>query len=67
VLDEIQRAPDIFQSLHGIIDDDRKRNTGNGRFLILGSASLDLLKQTSETLAGRIGFVELAHFLFLKF
>jgi predicted AAA+ superfamily ATPase len=59
VLDEVQRAPDIFQVLRSIVDE-RERN---GQFLVLGSASPDLLRQSSESLAGRIGFVELEPFL----
>jgi predicted AAA+ superfamily ATPase len=59
-IDEIQRMPDLFKALRGIID--RKRR--NERFLILGSASRDLIRQSSETLAGRICFMELTPFLF---
>jgi hypothetical protein len=58
-LDEIQRTPEIFQVLRSIIDDDRRA----GRFLILGSASRDLIRQSSETLAGRIAFQSLTPFL----
>ena len=60
VLDEIQRMPDLFQTLRGVIDEGRRRGRKTGRFLILGSASLDLLKQTSESLAGRIAYIEMA-------
>ena len=60
ILDEIQRAPQLFQSLRGLIDAGRRRGQGKGRFLVLGSASIDLLKQSSETLAGRIRYLELA-------
>ncbi len=59
VLDEIQRLPDLFQTLRGIIDEDRRQGRKAGRFLMLGSASLDLLRQTSENLAGRISYIEL--------
>ncbi len=59
-IDEIQRTPDLFKSLRGIIDRKRK----NGRFLILGSASRDLIRQSSESLAGRICFMQLTPFLF---
>jgi len=59
-IDEIQRMTDLFKSLRGIIDLKRK----NGRFLILGSASRDLIRQSSETLAGRICYMELTPFLF---
>lgn len=59
VLDEIQRHPGLFPTLRGLIDRDRRP----GRFLVLGSASPDLLRQSSESLAGRISFVELSPFL----
>jgi len=59
-LDEVQRLPDLFKPLRGIIDKGRRNNKGIGRFLLLGSASIDLLHQTSESLAGRIAFIELS-------
>jgi predicted AAA+ superfamily ATPase len=59
VLDEVQRLPDIFATLRGLIDQGRRRGKKAGRFLLLGSASADLLRQ-SETLAGRIAYVELS-------
>jgi predicted AAA+ superfamily ATPase len=59
VLDEIQRKPELFPVLRGLIDKARRSGRGNGQFLILGSASVDLLKQSSETLAGRIRYLEL--------
>ena len=62
ILDEIQRTPQFFRSLRGIIDAGRRRGQGKGRFLVLGSASIDLLKQSSESLAGRIRYLELAPF-----
>jgi predicted AAA+ superfamily ATPase len=58
-LDEVQRAPEIFAVLRSIVD----REQRNGQFLLLGSASRDLLRQSSETLAGRIAYLELAPFL----
>ncbi len=58
-LDEIQRLPDFFSILRGEIDRDRRP----GRFLILGSASRDLIRQSNETLAGRIAYQELTPFL----
>lgn len=58
-LDEIQRQSDLFPLLRGVIDEHRR----NGRFLILGSASRDLIRQSSETLAGRIAYLELNPFL----
>lgn len=60
ILDEIQRVPEIFAVLRGVIDQRRKQGLRTAQFLILGSASLDLLKQSSETLAGRIAYEELA-------
>ena len=60
ILDEVQRYPDLFNALRGIIDQRRREGRGNGRFLILGSATNDLLKQSSESLAGRIHYTELA-------
>lgn len=60
ILDEIQRTPQLFRNLRGLIDAGRRRGRGMGRFLVLGSASIDLLKQSSESLAGRIRYLELA-------
>ena len=62
VLDEIHRAPEIFSALRGLIDQGRRTGHGKGRFLILGSASMDLLRQSSESLAGRISYRELGPF-----
>ena len=59
ILDEIHRAPDLFETLRGVIDTGRRSNRGIGRFLLLGSASMDLLRQSGESLAGRIAYVEL--------
>jgi uncharacterized protein len=59
VLDEIQRTPEIFQVLRGEIDARRRMGGKGGKFLLLGSASMDLLRQSSESLAGRISYVEL--------
>ncbi len=59
-IDEIQRKPGLFKTLRGVID--RKRRSG--RFLVLGSASRDLIRQSSESLAGRICYMELTPFLF---
>ena len=58
-IDEIQRAPDLFPVMRYAIDQDRTP----GRFLILGSASKDLIRQSSESLAGRIRYMELTPFL----
>jgi hypothetical protein len=58
-IDEVQRLPALFPSLRYEVD----QLEGNGRFIILGSASPDLLRQTSESLAGRIRYLELTPFL----
>ncbi|AJD44052.1 ATP-binding protein [Rhizobium sp. SEMIA 4085] len=60
VLDEVHRLPDLFQNLRGLIDRGRRKGLRSGRFLLLGSASMDLLKQSGESLAGRIAYLELA-------
>lgn len=59
ILDEIQRVPGLFQVLRGLVDQGRRLKRGNGRFLVLGSAGIDLLHQSSESLAGRIAYTEL--------
>ena len=60
ILDEIHRMPELFQALRDIIDRGRRRGKGEGRFLILGSASIDMLRQSGETLAGRIAYIDMA-------
>ncbi|WPL17555.1 hypothetical protein Thiowin_02580 [Thiorhodovibrio winogradskyi] len=66
ILDEIHRLPALFQDLRGIIDKGRRAGKGKGRFLILGSASLDLLRQSGADcplgLAGRIAYLPLGPF-----
>lgn len=62
VLDEIHRKPGLFEVLRGVIDDRIRRGEPSGQFLLLGSASIDLLRQAGESLAGRLGTVELAPF-----
>ncbi len=57
-LDEIQRKAELFPAIRSFVD----QNNKNGQFLILGSASPELLRQTSESLAGRIAFLELTPF-----
>lgn len=59
ILDEVQRLPEIFQQLRGIIDKERRKGNKMGRFLFLGSASIDLIQQSGESLAGRISYLEL--------
>jgi len=62
ILDEVHRMPDLFSQLRGIIDRAKRAGKTHGQFLLLGSASLDLLKQSSESLAGRVAYLELAPF-----
>lgn len=59
VIDEIHRLPGLFAILRGIIDDRREQGERAGHFLLLGSASLDLMRQATESLAGRIAYLEL--------
>lgn len=63
VLDEVQRAPGLFEVLRGLIDERRRAGNRHGHFLLLGSASLDLLRQSAESLAGRIAYVEMTGIL----
>ncbi len=60
IFDEVQRAPGIFAALRVIIDGYRQRGLKGGHFLLLGSASIDLLRQSGESLAGRVSYMELA-------
>ena len=60
IMDEIYRAPGVFEILRGIIDDNRQAGQRNGQFLLLGSASLDLMRQSGETLAGRVAYLDIA-------
>jgi predicted AAA+ superfamily ATPase len=62
ILDEVHRLPELFQCLRGVIDRGRRRGKPNGQFLLLGSAAIDLLKQSGESLAGRISYLELGPF-----
>ena len=59
IIDEIQNAPELFSILRGLIDKGRRKGRKTGRFLLLGSASIELLRQSSESLAGRIAYREL--------
>lgn len=61
IVDEVQRMPGLFETLRGVIDRGRWEGRGTGRFLLLGSASVALLRQ-SESLAGRIAYRDLAPF-----
>ena len=60
IFDEVQRAPGIFATLRVIIDGYRQKGLKGGHFLLLGSASIDLLRQSGESLAGRVSYMELA-------
>lgn len=60
ILDEVQKMPALFETLRGLIDQGRRKGLQAGRFLLLGSASGDLLRQSGESLAGRIAYLELA-------
>lgn len=62
ILDEIHRAPGLFPTLRGVIDEGRRQGKGIGRFLVLGSATIDLLRQSGESLAGRISYLDLTPF-----
>ena len=62
ILDEVQRMPEIFSILRGVIDQRRRGGEAYGQFLLLGSASGVLLQQSSESLAGRVAQIELAPF-----
>lgn len=62
ILDEIHRLPGIFQTLRSLIDQRRRKGAPNGHFLLLGSASIELLHQSAESLPGRIAYQELAPF-----
>ena len=62
ILDEIHRVPELFQSLRGLIDQGRRKGYRTGRFLMLGSAAIDLLRQSGESLAGRIAYVNMGPF-----
>jgi len=62
ILDEIHRVPGIFQTLRSLIDQRRRKSRPARHFLLLGSASMDLLQQSAESLAGRIAYQELAPF-----
>jgi len=66
ILDEVHRVPGLFPALRGLIDQSRRAGRRAGMYLLLGSASLDLLKQTGETLAGRIAYLELSPFQVLE-
>lgn len=62
IIDEVQRKPDLFRILRGLVDIRRRNGERTCQYLLLGSASRDLLQQSSESLAGRIRYLELSPF-----
>ena len=66
IIDEIHRAPGLFPLLRGLIDEGRRSGRRSGLYLLLGSAALDLLRQTGESLAGRVSTLELGPFDLLE-
>lgn len=66
ILDEIHRVPRLFLALRGLIDKARRSGRRSGLYLLLGSASLEMLKQSGETLAGRVSYLELSPFDILE-
>jgi len=66
ILDEIHRVPKLFLSLRGLIDKARRAGRRSGLYLLLGSAALEMLKQSGETLAGRVSYLELKPFDILE-
>ena len=66
ILDEVHRVPRLFPVLRGLIDRARRKGIRSGHYLLLGSASPDLLKQSGESLAGRISCFELEPFHVLE-
>ena len=59
ILDEVHRLPELFRTLRGRIDQARRDGKGEGRYLLLGSASMELMNQSSESLAGRVAYKEM--------
>ncbi len=66
IIDEVQRKPDLFRTLRSLVDERKRAGERAGQFLLLGSASRDLIQHSSETLAGRIRFLELSPFSILE-
>ncbi len=66
ILDEVHRMPELFAALLGLVDQARRQGAGVGRYLLLGSASLAVLRQGSESLAGRMRLVDLSPFNILE-
>jgi len=66
IIDEVQRKPDLFRLLRGLVDERKRSGEKAAQFLLLGSASRDLIQHSSETLAGRIRFLTLFPFSILE-
>ena len=66
ILDEIQRLPNIFTELRGVIDKHREEGRRSRQLLLLGSASIELMRQSSESLAGRISYFIMGGFNVLE-
>jgi len=66
IIDEVQRQPDLFRILRSLVDIRKRKGEKSGQFLLLGSASRDIIQHSSETLAGRIRFLELYPFSVLE-
>jgi len=66
ILDEIHRIPRLLPVLRGLIDRARRADRRAGLYLLLGSASMEMLKQSGETLAGRVSYLELSPFDYWK-
>jgi uncharacterized protein len=64
IIDEVQRQPDLFRILRGLVDIRKRQGEKAGQFLLLGSASRDLIQHSSETLVGRVRFLELSTLTF---
>ncbi len=62
IIDEVQNRPSLFPEIRGLIDAGKRKGLKSGRFLFLGSASYELLRQSGESLAGRIAYLELSPF-----
>jgi predicted AAA+ superfamily ATPase len=62
VIDEVQRKPDLFRIIRGIVDARKRKGEKAGHFLLLGSSSRELLQKSSESLAGRIRYLDLTPF-----
>lgn len=62
ILDEVHRVPDLFPILRGLIDRARRAGRRAGQYMLLGSASLGMLRQSGESLAGRVAYLELSPF-----